>query len=485
MSKLKAFAGETIVYGFANVFSRVFAMLLIPFYAGYLGKIDYSNLIMLQSMFSVLTFLMALNSGVFYYYYEYDNLKYRKMVFTSWFYYQLVIAVLLALILLFGSPFLSNLFIITDENYVDIYLGIILIGLLFFPYIINITNINLYRIDRSPKQVMFITFLESLFTLLFVGGGLMYFDFGIPGILLAQVIARSLTALIFIRKASFYFNIKYYSAKLLKKLVGFAWPFFVISAFSWLIISIDKFIGAEMLSNKDDVALLTLAMQLTIPITILADMIRMAIGPFVMSIRKEEDADQSYQQIFDLSVFSSLIILILLVMSTPLAVYILTDVSYLKVIEVIPLIAFASVISLIYNQFAISFSLVKKNVYIMYATILGGTIGFVINYLFMKDNGFIVSGISQIISYLIMAIVLFVLGKRLTKLNLKLRSAFAMMGLTGIFITVVYLNLEQILNEEYFVLFFAGGICLISVAILYLFFQKIPLKRILKILSKQ
>ncbi len=92
MSKIKGFINETIVYGFANVFSRVFAMLLIPFYANYLGKIDYSNLVMLQSIFTILTFLLALNSGVFFYYYEFENTKYRKIVFTSWFYYELVLS---------------------------------------------------------------------------------------------------------------------------------------------------------------------------------------------------------------------------------------------------------------------------------------------------------------------------------------------------------------------------------------------------------
>ena len=58
-------------------------MLLIPFYANYLGKVDYSNLVMLQSIFTILTFLLALNTGVFFYYYEYENPKYRKMVTAS------------------------------------------------------------------------------------------------------------------------------------------------------------------------------------------------------------------------------------------------------------------------------------------------------------------------------------------------------------------------------------------------------------------
>ncbi|OFY95473.1 MAG: hypothetical protein A2491_11410 [Bacteroidetes bacterium RIFOXYC12_FULL_35_7] len=85
MSKIKGFIGETIVYGFGNVFSRFFAMLLIPIFTSYLGKTDYSNFVMLQLTFTFLSFFLALNSGVFFYYYEYENIRYRKFVFTSWF----------------------------------------------------------------------------------------------------------------------------------------------------------------------------------------------------------------------------------------------------------------------------------------------------------------------------------------------------------------------------------------------------------------
>ena len=81
MSKLKEFVTETLIYGFANVFSRVFAMALIPLYSG-LGKDAYSNIVLLQSTFTVFSFLTALSSGVFYYYYEYERLKYRRIVFT-------------------------------------------------------------------------------------------------------------------------------------------------------------------------------------------------------------------------------------------------------------------------------------------------------------------------------------------------------------------------------------------------------------------
>lgn len=485
MGNLKKFIGETLIYGFANVFSRVFAMMLIPIYANTLSKTTYSNLIMLQSVFSVLTFLLALNSGVFFYYYEYERVRYRKIIFTSWFYYQLMTAILLSLLLVVFSGPLTELFIVTEDNSWELGVSLMLIGLQFFPYILNITNINLFRIDRTPKKVMYITLLEAIFTLLLVWVGIKFFGFGMIGIVCMQILARLIVAILFIKSASFYFNAFHFSKNMLKKLFVFSWPFFIISAFSWAIISLDKFLGADLLTNKDDVAYLALAMQLSLPIAVLADMIRMAIGPFVMSIRKEKDADQSYQRIFDLSVYSGMMVLVLLVVFSPLLVNILANESYLMVLKVLPFIALGSILSLIANQFAISFSLVKKNVYILYATVLGGVIGFLVNYFYMTDHGFIIAGISQILSYALMASFLYIFGKRKTDLNLNLTQALVMLLMIGGFIGFIYWDIQQILDGNYLKMILSGCGVLVLLTALYFYFQKLTVKGILSAIKNR
>ena len=141
MNKIKEFIIETLLYGFANVFSRFFAMLLIPLFTSYLVKDDYSNFVMLQSVFTLLTFLLALNAGVFYYYYEFENLRYRKIVFTSWFYYQLLLSLLIIILLFFLSTYLKNFFIIIANNEQSIQWSLVLLGVQLLPYILNITKV--------------------------------------------------------------------------------------------------------------------------------------------------------------------------------------------------------------------------------------------------------------------------------------------------------------------------------------------------------
>ncbi len=468
-NKIKGFIGETLIYGVANVFSRVFAMLLIPLYASYLGKIDYANLVLLQVTFSMLTFVLGLNSGVFYYYYEYENLKYRKKVFSSWFYYELVIASVITLGLYVLSPIFSHLFLTDEKGFDTLRVCIPLLGVQLFPYLINNTTINLYRIDRSPKNVLLITALEALFTLSFIGLGLAFFQFGLIEIILAQIIARSLVALIYIKKATFYMRFKAFSTKMLKRLFRYSWPFFAISIFQYFIISIDKFIGADLLSNKDDVALLAITMQLALPITVLSDMIRMAIGPFVMSIRKDERSEKHYQQIFELSIFAGILVLIAIVAASPFLILFLSDATYLYAMEILPLIAFASVLSLFVTQFSISFSLVKKTIFILYAAMIGGAIAMVINYFLMPIYGIYTTGYAQIASYLAMAVFLYYSGKQKANLKLHIGPVLFLFVPTVLYLSYVYYNMESIIRQpiRYDLILF-GSITFLLAAILYL-----------------
>ncbi|MDG1659733.1 MAG: oligosaccharide flippase family protein [Crocinitomicaceae bacterium] len=468
MTKIKGFIGETLIYGFANVFSRVFALVLIPFYMEFLGRTGYSNIVMILGLFSVLSVVLALNAGVFFYYYEWEKKKFQKMIFTSWFYYQVVCAAIILASLFIFADSIKDLFIVNAENEQEVTTAISLTGLLFIPYLFNITNINYFRIDRKAKSVIVIVFLEALFTMLIVVLGLKYYDFGLVEVVLGQVVARGIVAVLYLKTASNYIHWKNVSLKILKRLLGFSWPYFLISAFAWAQLTIDKYIGVRYLENKDDIALLALAMQLVIPITVLADMIRMAIAPFIMSIKKDENAEQTYQQVFDLSVFSGLIVLIGIVIGTPILLEIIDNTEYLEVIRVVPLIAYASVLSLVVNQFSISFSLKKKNPYILLATITGGILVILTNILFMREYGFIVSGFSQVIATLTMVSILYIMGRNIADLKIRIGTSSLLMAITGLYIGLIYFDLKAILNGNYFSLIFGGSITLLLISFVYL-----------------
>ena len=188
-------------------------------------------------------------------------------------------------------------------------------------------------------------------------------------------------------------------------------------------------------------------------------MIRMAIAPFIMSIMKEKNAKHSYQQVFDLSVFSALIVLVGIIIGTPILTMILGDSALIPIIKVIPFIGLASIFSLIANQFMISFSLAKKNIYTIIPVVISGTLVVVINLFFMEEYGFVISGISQVTSGLVLAAILFILGKRITELSINLSRSALLILIMFAYIGLVYFDMDSILKGNFVLLIVGGVIC--------------------------
>lgn len=485
MSKLKGFVKETLIYGFGNIFSRVFAMLLIPLYANYLGKVDYANLVMLQSYFGLISIFTGLNAGVFYYYYEYNNEKYRKITLTSWFYYQIIIFIVLFLTTFFFSSSILDLFIIDSANKSDLSLALILITVQLIPFIFNNTNMNFFRIERKPKPVVLIVFLEALFTLILVFLVLKYTSHKLTGVVVMQILARLLVSILFYNKSKFYLNIYYFSKKLLSKMFAYSWPFIVSMLLSWAVIYSDKFLGVQLLQDKNEVAYMALATQLLIPLTVLADMIRMALGPYVMSVRSNEDASNDYQKIFDLTIFSASLLAVLVISFSPLLIPIISNSSFFKSFLIIPLLAVAQVISLGSNQFAVSFSLVKKTKYIFYSVLISVIVGLTINLFFMPYFGFIAAGFAQISSYFFASLFLFYFGRKLAELKTTINNSLLIFSQVIVFsmFTLISLHQFEIYSSIYYLSF--GLIFCLTLSFTFLRNENIKLKELLLRLKKK
>ena len=473
MSKIKGFIVETVIYGFANMFSRMFAFFLIPLYTSNLDKIQYSNLNMFQTTFTLLTFAFALNSGVFYYFYEYNNLKYKKIVFSTWIIYQIILATLFLLGLYFLSPYLVHIYNMSASNTGELSICLLLIGLQFFPFIFNNTLINYYRIDRKPKKVLVVVFLEALFTFILVYITFKLYTPSLINVLASQLVARLIVSLINMKQTINYTKLKFFSKSLLIKMIAVAWPYFLISSFNWAIQSFDRFIGVQTLNNKQEVAFLALANQLIMPVILLTGMVNQAIGPFIMAERNKSDASKSFQTVFELIIFIGCIVSMMTIGISPLLINILANKSYMAVLYIIPILGFSSIISMMYNQFCPAFTLVKRNNIIALASLSGSLVGVLINFLFMKKYGFITSGIAQLSSYLVMIIILYIIGKKVNIIKYELGKSLVIIAVLLAFVLLFLSFSNYIIEANIIIPMLAAAIFMIITTFIYFQQQKL------------
>lgn len=103
----------------------------------------------------------------------------------------------------------------------------------------------------------------------------------------------------------------------------------------------------------------------------------------------------------------------------------------------------------------------------------------------MRKYGFIISGVSQIISYLAMAIFLYFYGRKIANLKIKLKNSAVIVLLLGLFIfTIYFINSYIILGNYYYLLILSF---LFGIAILTTYFMqhKLNLRQIVMGLLKR
>ena len=477
--KLKGFLSDTIIYGVGSMFSRAFAFFLIPLYTGYLDKAQYANLILLQLIFTVMTFFLALNSGVFFYYYEYRSDKIKKSVFTSWIAYETALSVFILLLSFVFYPLISPIFALSEnaaETGETFFIPFLLIVLQLFPFLIFNTYYNLLRINLNPKRSVVFTIIDALLVVVFVVYFLVFQQMGVKGVFLGQLVAKTVLA-VGILASGFYKYLKpnLISWTLMKRMVAYSSPFFLSSTFLWIMGSIDKIMGTQLLESQAEVAFLGLAMQITMPIMMLAGIVSQSYGPYVMAMRHEEDADKTYIEIFSLVVYGSAVASIMLLTVSPFLVDILADETFYPTLEIIPLFALATVISIMMTQICLGLNLTKKNIYIAIATIAGALVGFFFNLYFQPIIGIKAAGYAQIVAYSVSGVIVHKYSQKFMPIGYNIKWALGvLMVMTG---CIVLLGLSEVWYSQspHITYLVIGGLTLLVLVVIgenkYRFFQ--------------
>jgi O-antigen/teichoic acid export membrane protein len=455
---------------------------LIPFYVYFLGKEEYTNLIVLQMFYGFLNiFFLSLIPAVLLYYYRTRQKKLIRSLFTSWFYFQLALALVFVVILSLFTNMLDGLLLEKETNSVELTWSVVLIGLQLLPFSIINTLYNHFRIIRKPLKVLALLLTETLVVSSSIVIVLVYFEGGIIEVLLCMLFGRITTVLLFLPSVCYFMNPTFFSSRVLKRLIFIAWPYFLIDVFTWLIISSDKLIGSIRLNDPTELVYLAIALQIVRPINIFAEIIRLALGPFLHSIQQSSLLKNTYQHIFNLTLYASFVFLTALVLVTPVICSVFSDKSILKIIYVLPLMGFANVMLIAVNQFSINYNIAIRNKILLWVTLLGGVLGMTINYILMPVIGYISSGYSQAATYLIIFYLLYAIGKRSIKLDIQLGMITQVFVVFGLYIWYVLQRGHLLFASEYLE-FISISLLVITVISLLFFLQN---KWIFKVFKKE
>jgi len=295
VSKVKQLLNETFVYGISSILGRAINFLLLPFYTRILSPEDYGVLNIINTTFTIIWLLavMALDSAAFVYFHDKPEDRFRKSIFASWFWSQLVVAFLFAFLLFGFSGMLSNGFFGTQDYQYEFRLISILLLVNLLPNIIW----NWFRSFRKVKPTALFTLFQSLIiiglNIWFIAGLRM----GIKGFFLAQIISGFIMTGVAFFILKDWISFHFFDKVILRKMLNYSIPLVPTAIALWGLNSAGGYF-LQAYKGEKEVGLYQTGVTIAGIMTFVIGAFTQAWGPFAMSIKQEAGSKEFFAKVF-------------------------------------------------------------------------------------------------------------------------------------------------------------------------------------------
>ncbi|MGB2862961.1 MAG: oligosaccharide flippase family protein [Sedimentisphaerales bacterium] len=345
---MSTLAKTSIVYGTGAILTKAFGFFLIPLYTRYFTVEEYGILALLNIMLQLVTFvfLLGVSSAAMRFYFDPDaDEVFRKQLYGN---AMLLLLIFPAVLLLLTGPLA---YLLVDRFLPSVpffpYVFIILILGLFVP--MKSLTIGLLRVQKRAIAYVAYTFsfflVQTIVIIIAVAG----LGYGLKGQIYAQLLANiifwTVAVVILWRNARLSF-----SWSMSKNLLVFGIPLIPFFIFAWVNTASGRFM-LEKYASLREVGLFALAVQFGGLIALLGGAFDKAFMPYFYETAQKPNGPEILGQ-FATKYFAlfGLIALFTLVVARPM-VLIMADPKFHEAIDYIPLLLFASWLTLMYRLF--------------------------------------------------------------------------------------------------------------------------------------
>lgn len=184
----------------------------------------------------------------------------------------------------------------------------------------------------------------------------------------------------------------------------------------------DRIMIGKMVGTTE-AGIYTVAYSLGMILNILVTSINQSYAPWLYGKLKSKEYDlipKSTNKLF-VGVAS---VLVLLIMFAPEAIHILAGKEYTKAVKIIPSVAASLYFIFMYQIFANVEFFFKENKFITYASVLGAVLNIALNYVCIKQFGFVSAGYTTLICYVVFGVSHYVFMKKICKRKLSITNLY-------------------------------------------------------------
>ncbi len=453
MNHVKQLAGQTLVYGLGIVLPRLLNYLLLtPFYTRIFTRAEYG---VITELYAYVVFLMVLltyglETGLFRFADKKEN---RDSVYKTSLISIYVSSFLFIIVSLIFSRHIANgLDYSGNVSYISMLVLIVGIdALTAIPFakirldnrpvkyalirIVEVlTNIgfNLFFLYWCPRHYMEYPWLQNIYDP----------NFGVGYVLLSNLFATTIKS--FLLFEELFFRRGRFNVKLWKDILKYSLPLLIAGLAGTVNEAIDRVMlrhmTPEALHPLQQLGVYGANYKLAVLMTLFIQMFRYAAEPFFFSKKNEQNAKLIYADVMKYFIFIGMVIF--------LGVMLYIDVFKLFIgkdfregLQIVPVVLMANLFMGIFFNQSIWYKLQNLTRYGAYLVIIGALITIFINYFFIPVYGYYASAWGHFISYLVMIIISWFLGKKFYDIKYNLRNIFFTM-FVGLLIWFVFSHIS-------------------------------------------
>lgn len=436
-----------LVFGVSGIINRALGFFLIPVYTRFIRPRDYGVLAILMIILAGIPLIlrMGLSNALLRSWYDYEEDERPKLATTVFIFLVLTSTPILLVLSYFSVP--TSQYLFETPMYSE---HLQIIYLLSFLEIFNVVPDTLLRLRNASLQYSVCQTTGFLFQLVTNIALVVYFDYGIKGILLGNLIGAVVE-----NGMSFVLSLRYlkwgFNFDELKKMLAFGTPliFGRLSAicFQW----IDRFF-LKHYADLRQVGLYTLGNQLTTPISLLVSTPFSMIWPNMqVSVMKDEDAKEYYARMLTYVVYASTLLALPLSILVEDVLRIFATAKYWDTAKVVPWLALAAVLDIANPTLGVGIGLKRKSFISPILMTISAGVNVILNFILIPSMGMLGAAIATLFSYIVICGLRYYVSDKLMHIDYEWNRILKILGVA----TILFLLSQIIIIERPIISFIA------------------------------
>lgn len=498
MSVIKKFLGDTAIYGFSTILSRLFNFILTPIFTSKFAPSVYGIFTKMYSYVSIVNAVLAFGMETTYFRYLNKHEDRKQEVYNNAFLTILMVASLFLATGLYWAEDIARMMLNADiselkdhTRYVQI-----CVWLSFFDAVAVIPFSKL-RADGRPIKYSIIkfvnigTFISTNLIFIFVipaiisNGGIgaewlhsWYRPQWVGYVFIANLLA-SLAALLLLLPEILQVQLRI-NREILVKMFSYSWPILVANLSFIVNENLDKIMLGEYLPEgiaDRDTGIYGAVAKIAIFLSIFIQAFRLGAEPFFFSHAKQANARQTYAIILQYFVIALAIIFVGLVANIEILKHFIRgkneeeQLLYWSGLPAVPLLLFGYMCLGIYMNLSIWYRLSDQTRYGLYISAAGAILTIILNIVLIPRFSYMGSAFVSMLAYSVMMVTSYVLGQKHYPIPYKLSRILAYLLASCVLVVLSF----YIFNRNIYI----GNALLLAFLAATLYFEKDQLKLIL------